>query len=215
MTEPHEASATPADYRLLLPEGWFRLALEEERRAASVEALVDRQLRGADHLAYLRPQLRAELMARAEESYRGGGIELYLSLQQAGALTIPASLLVTLLRPEPGRALPRLDDLAQELSAEAEPGREVSMEKTAAGRALRVRREIRTEEETREEAREETREEAREQYAFDSVTVDYQLDIPGGQGQLLLTFSTPLVQLADAMTELFDAIGGSLTWSAA
>lgn len=207
MTEPHEASATPADYRLLLPEGWFRLALEEERHAASVEALVDRQLRGADHLAYLRPQLRAELMARAEESYRGGGIELYLSLQQAGALTIPASLLVTLLRPEPGRALPRLDDLAQELSAEAEPGREVSMEKTAAGRALRVRREIRTEEETREEAR--------EQYAFDSVTVDYQLDIPGGQGQLLLTFSTPLVQLADAMTELFDAIGGSLTWSAA
>ncbi|NKI42408.1 hypothetical protein [Streptomyces physcomitrii] len=208
MTEPHEASATPADYRLLLPEGWFRLALEEERRAASVEALVDRQLRGADHLAYLRPQLRAELMARAEESYRGGGIELYLSLQQAGALTIPASLLVTLLRPEPGRALPRLDDLAQELAAEAQPGREVSMEKTAAGRALRVRREIRTEEETQQG-------EKQEQYAFDSVTVDYQLDIPGGQGQLLLTFSTPLVQLAEAMTELFDAIGGSLTWSSA
>ncbi|MEU6732823.1 hypothetical protein ABZ929_06395 [Streptomyces physcomitrii] len=208
MTEPHEASATPADYRLLLPEGWFRLALEEERRAASVEALVDRQLRGADHLAYLRPQLRAELMARAAESYRGGGIELYLSLQQAGALTIPASLLVTLLRPEPGRALPRLDDLARELAAEAQPGREVSMEKTAAGRALRVRREIRTEEETQQG-------EKQEQYAFDSVTVDYQLDIPGGQGQLLLTFSTPLVQLAEAMTELFDAIGGSLTWSSA
>jgi hypothetical protein len=29
---------------------------------------------------------------------------------------------------------------------------------------------------------------------------------------LLLTFSTPLVQIADAMVELFDAVAGSLTW---
>ncbi len=27
-----------------------------------------------------------------------------------------------------------------------------------------------------------------------------------------MTFSTPLVQIADAMVELFDAVAGSLTW---
>ncbi|QKW09396.1 hypothetical protein HUT18_26410 [Streptomyces sp. NA04227] len=189
----------PSDYRILLPEGWFRLALEPDRRAASVDALVDRQLRGIDNQPQLRGLLRTEMLERAENAYRGGGIELYLSLQQAGGLTIPASLLITLLTPPPGRGLPKLKDLGAALAADGE-AKEVSMLDLNAGSALRVRREIAPSGEEGD-------------YAQPSVTVDYQLDIPGGQGQLLLTFSTPLIQIADAMTELFDAVAGSLTWS--
>lgn len=49
-------------------------------------------------------------------------------------------------------------------------------------------------------------------YALPSVTVDYQLRVPRSDMHLLLTFSTPLVQIADAMVELFDAVAGSLVW---
>jgi hypothetical protein len=42
--------------------------------------------------------------------------------------------------------------------------------------------------------------------------LDYQLPVPGTEAHLLLTFSTPLVEIADAMVELFDAVAASLTW---
>ncbi|MGW7241670.1 hypothetical protein [Streptomyces sp. NPDC054804] len=42
--------------------------------------------------------------------------------------------------------------------------------------------------------------------------MDYQLIVPGSDMHLLLTFSTPLVQIADPMVDLFDAVAGSLTW---
>ncbi|MDO0926328.1 hypothetical protein QQY24_13170 [Streptomyces sp. TG1A-8] len=53
---------------------------------------------------------------------------------------------------------------------------------------------------------------AEDDYALPSVTVDYQLPVPRSDMHLLLTFSSPLVQIADAMAELFDAIAGSLVW---
>lgn len=37
--------------------------------------------------------------------------------------------------------------------------------------------------------------------------------MPGSGAHLLLTFSTPLVQIADVMVDLFDAVAGSLTWT--
>jgi hypothetical protein len=45
-----------------------------------------------------------------------------------------------------------------------------------------------------------------------SITLDYQLPVPATEAHLLLTFSTPLIQIGDAMVELFDAVAGSLTW---
>lgn len=50
--------------------------------------------------------------------------------------------------------------------------------------------------------------------ALPSVTLDYQVPVPGTGTHLLLTFSTPLVQIADAMVELLDAVAGSLRWRA-
>ncbi|GGR11618.1 hypothetical protein GCM10015536_16410 [Streptomyces griseomycini] len=49
--------------------------------------------------------------------------------------------------------------------------------------------------------------------ALPSVTLDYQVPVPGTEAHLLLTFSTPLVQIADAMVELFDAVAASLKWT--
>jgi hypothetical protein len=200
-----DSAAPPADYRLLLPEGWFRMRIEPDARERSVDALLDRQFAGVDNAPHIKRQLREELLAQAAAAVEGGGLELYLSLQQAGPLTIPASLLITLLPAPPGGALPGMADLAKDLAAEADA--EVSVRELSAGRALRVRRST-----GQSDRRPPAGIRGNTDQVLPSVTLDYQLSIPGTGAHLLLTFSTPLVQIAEAMTELFDAVAGSLTW---
>ncbi|MFD8811177.1 hypothetical protein ACFV23_06750 [Streptomyces sp. NPDC059627] len=198
-------SASPADYRLLLPDGWFRVRIDPQGRERSIDALVDRKFEGVDNAPHLKRQLRDELLAQAIAAYRDGGIELYLSLQQAGPLTIPASLLITLVRPAPGTALPDPTELTRRLSADMDA--ETTVVELAAGTAVRVRR-VTGQPNTPPPAGAP----GRADEVLPSVTVDYQLPVPGTAAQLLLTFSTPLLQIADAMVELFDAVAGSLTW---
>ncbi|MFF1700323.1 hypothetical protein [Streptomyces sp. NPDC058252] len=212
MTIPLDDGRTqppPSDYQLLLPEGWFRIALEPERRQQSVDALVNRQFNGVDNEPRLRRLLRQELLERATNAFDQGGIELYISLQQAGVLTIPASLLITLIPPRKlGEQLPSLHDLADALEAEAGQGHTVSMTQLAAGTAMRVR----VDPDMPATPPANAVAGGENVQALPSVTVDYQLGIPRSEMNLLLTFSTPLVQIADAMVELFDAVAGSLTW---
>ncbi|MGC9409573.1 hypothetical protein [Streptomyces sp. DZ1-3] len=204
---PTENDTAPADYRLLLPDGWFRILLTPDMRNRSVDALVERQFNGIDNAPHLKEELRADLRRRAAKAYRSGGIELYLSLQEAGPFTVPASLLVTL---APLRHAEPLSpqDLARALAAEAEPGEapEVSVEELAAGAAVRVRR--RTEQPSADDDMS-----AETPSAPVSVSVEYHVPVPGTAAFLLLTFSTPLEPIADAMAGLFDAIAGSLTWT--
>ncbi|MET8895020.1 hypothetical protein [Streptomyces albogriseolus] len=176
-------TVTPVDYQLLLPEGWFRIGIEPASRERSVDALVNRRFGGVDDAPHLKRRLRDKLLAQAAAAYDQGGIELYLSMKQAGALTVPASLLVMLL--PPGRASEATDASVVEL---------------AAGTARRRRR-------CTDAAPDDSE-------VLPSVTLDYQVPVPGTETHLLLTFSTPLVQIADAMVELFDAVAGSLRWRA-
>ncbi len=141
MTTRPEHDGPPSDYQLLLPDGWFRILLDPEQRDRSVDALAERRFQGIDNAPHLKDEMRADLRRRAAEAYRGGGIELYLSFQEAGPLTIPASLLVSLapLRgPEPLSP----HDLAAAFARGAEPDEDdakVSVEELAAGTAVRVR----------------------------------------------------------------------------
>jgi len=193
------APAPPADYQLLLPEGWFRLDIDPERRERSVDALVERQFRGVDNAPQIKRQLRQEMLAQATTAFEQGGIELYLSLQQAGPFTIPASLLIGLGLPPHGGRLPSLHALADELAADTRGKREVTVVELPAGEALRVREES-------------TPSPGAEDHFLPSVSLDFQVSVPHAQALLLLTFSTPLIQIADAMVELFDAVAGSLSW---
>ncbi|WP_033319521.1 hypothetical protein [Streptomyces yerevanensis] len=205
---PQRDAAPPADYQLLLPQGWFRVHIAPERREQSVDALLERQFKGIDNAPQIKMELRKELIRQAARAFDEGGIELYISLQQAGSLTIPASLLVTLVTPrDPKVPLPSLRDLAESLKAEGGKGRTVSVVELAAGSAMKVR--------VDPESASTRMQPEDGDYALPSVTVDYQLSIPRSDMQLLLTFSTPLVQIADAMVELFDAVAGSLAWKGA
>ncbi|MCK8435757.1 hypothetical protein G3I77_22895 [Streptomyces sp. D2-8] len=200
MTRPRETTETtpPGDYRLLLPDGWFQIPLDPEQRDKSIDALVERQFRGIDDAPHLKDGLRKDLRRRATRAYRSGGIELYLSLQEVGPFTIPASLLVTLAPLRHPEALP-LQVLAQALARDGEGA--VSIEELHSGTAVRVRK-------LTPQGDDETSESS-----HNSLSVDYHLPVPGAMAFLLLTFSTPLEPIADAMAELFDAIADSLTWT--
>ncbi|MFH8973031.1 hypothetical protein [Streptomyces sp. NPDC017890] len=54
---PGSHMAPPADYRLLMPEGWFRLDIDPERRERSVDALVNRRFEGMDNVPHIKRQL--------------------------------------------------------------------------------------------------------------------------------------------------------------
>ncbi|WAX78582.1 hypothetical protein [Streptomyces sp. KMM 9044] len=194
-------TAPPADYRLLLPEGWFRILLDPEQRDRSIDALVERQFHGIDNAPHLKDELRADLRNRAAKAHRGGGIELYLSLQEAGPFTVPASLLVSLAPLRHAEPLPP-EALARAFAQEAGPATatEVGIEELAAGTAVRVRRTTRRPGEGKDGG-------------HVSVSVEYHVPVPGTTEFLLLTFSTPLEPIADAMAGLFDAIAASLTWT--
>ncbi|CAL9536768.1 hypothetical protein SUDANB2_04147 [Streptomyces sp. enrichment culture] len=204
MLEGTDNVAPPTDYRLLLPEGWFRVRIEPELRERSVDALINRQFEGVDNAPHLKQQLRDSLLSQAAAAFRDGGIELYLSLQKAGAVTIPASLLVTFLPPKRG-GQPTAQDIAAHLSADEDL--EVSVVDVSSGPAVRTRRRT-----GQSEQPVPSNMPGSPDQALPSVTLDYQLPVPAADAWLLLTFSTPLVQIADAMVELFDAVAASLTW---
>ncbi|MFJ4920891.1 hypothetical protein [Streptomyces sp. NPDC088725] len=190
--------APPSDYRLLLPDGWFRIDLTPQRREESVTALVEKQFAGYDSAPLLKEELRKDLKKRAAKAYRSGGIELYLSLQQAGPFTVPASLLVTLAPLQHPEPLP-LEALAQSL-VEDDEDREVSIGELRSSPAVRVRK-----------RQQQPSGEATGRSAI-STSVDYHIPVPGSTAFLLLSFSTPLEVIADAMTHLFDAIADTLVW---
>ncbi|MFI7020737.1 hypothetical protein [Streptomyces sp. NPDC050164] len=206
MTAPEgsDSIAPPADYRLLLPEGWFRVLIDPELRQRSVDALINRQFEGVDNAPHLKRQLRESLLAQAAAAFRDGGIELYLSLQKADAFTIPASLLVTLL-PPPGGDQSTVQDISARLSANEEL--EVSVVELSSGPAVRTRRSTGQPDRPAPPGMP-----GNPDKTLPSVTLDYQLPIPGAGACLLLTFSTPLVQIGDAMVQLFDAVAASLVW---
>ncbi|MEV6884913.1 hypothetical protein [Streptomyces sp. NPDC051135] len=198
--------APPADYRILVPEGWFRLDVDPERRERSVDALVNRQFDGTDSAPHIKRQLRQDLLAQAAAAFRAGGLELYLSMQQAGPLTIPASLLVTFLPASSHATTPSLEEVAAHLASGGQA--ETAVVELAAGTAVRARRATGGPHQTAPVGLP-----GKASETLPSVTLDYQLPVPGTGAHLLMTFSTPLVQIADAMVELFDAVAGSLTWT--
>jgi hypothetical protein len=196
--EPGAAGPPVVEYRLITPQEWYQIPLTPGDRERSVDALVNRQFTGQDDAAAVKARLRGELLEQAEHAYRNHGVELYLSLQSAGPMTIPASLLVTFL---PAGSVPAtsLAELAERAAA-ADPDAEVSIPELPCGDAVRVRR--------REEQLDGAPPEAEP-----SVAVDYYLPVPGADDLLLLSFNTPLPALADALGVLFDAIARSFTWT--
>ncbi len=180
-------------YRVVVPDEWFTVDLDPVDRLRSVAALVKRQFRGAENVPHLKAQARRELGARARAAYQAGGLELYVSLQEAAGIPLAASL-VTFLIPAPGDgSTTTAAGLAQARRAD---GHEVGVVDLPAGTAVReLRRAL-----------------PGGEHAEPATTLAVFVPVPGSGTWLLLSFSTPLAPLAPALTRLFDAICTTLRW---
>jgi len=187
--------AAPARLTLVTPEDWYRLPLlEEQRLRRGVAELVDRQFRGKDDRPTLRRELVDALLEQAHRAREGGGVDMYLSDLPIGGVPLALSLVVSLV---PLRA--DVTDL-EALAPGFDDGVQATVVELPAGRALRRQR---------VEARD-APELAVTQ--LDTLLVDYLLPGPG-ETALLLTFSSPLVPVAEALAELFEAVAGTVQWS--
>jgi hypothetical protein len=168
-----------------MPEGWFRIDLQPGMREPAVARLIERQFYGATTIASLKRQASEQLLRMTQYAYGNGGLELYVSLQTAGGFPLSASLVVTLAPPRDDFNVVDPPRLAETLSS---GGGQVTLTDLPAGQAVRVRRQAQ------------------------STTLDVHVLVPESGAYLLLSFSTPLNALADAMVCLFDSIASTLRW---
>ena len=191
--------AGPAGWSLTLPPGWWHIPLDE-RRGQSVKALLDRRLASLprDRVATLRRELEGELTRLAERAAQNDAVDMYLSVDLMRGLPVAATCLVTVVPTGVGTALP-----AAELAAMMgdRSNDEVGVVEVAGAPAARVRR----------------REPVDEADGYSSgdlpvTRLQVYVPVPNRAETLLLSFSTPIDPIADAMVALFDAIAGSLRW---
>ncbi|MBT3163933.1 hypothetical protein HTV80_12525 [Streptomyces sp. Vc74B-19] len=202
MSEPwlsEDAQDPPNDYNLIVPDGWFKLSLDPDERDRSIAALAQQQFRGMDNVPHLKDRVMRELQKTAKDAYQAGGIELYLSTLTIGSLPLSSSLLVSL--PVPG-AMPPGADVHTVVATMRQSGADVALVTlAAAGRSIR---ELRTDVADPSVQLGST---------LPTTTVKYYIPVPASDEWLILSFSTPLDPLAKQMTELFDAVAGTLHWT--
>jgi hypothetical protein len=180
-------------FGLITPEDWYRIPLQPpERREASVSALIKRQFAGVDDQPVLRRKAEAQLRDTAQAGVDQGGVVLYLSFLEVGGIPLSASLLVS-------RLHQRFDGL-DAVAALAGSGEVGLVTLPAAGRAARLLR------------RERTKQSRKLGSEFADTVVEYFVPVPDRDEVLMLTFSTPLEPIADAMVGLFDAVAETLRW---
>jgi hypothetical protein len=183
---------------LVVPEDWWRLPLTDEaalRRA--VDTMVDRRFRGVDDQPLLRRDTAQALLDRAHRARAGGGVDMYLTADLVDGLPLALSLVVSLVPLPPGFvSLPALaremeDDDTRPALVELSVGPAVRRQRIAAVDASELGA-------------------PRDQ---EMLQVDYTLLGPE-DSLLLLTFSSPLVAVADALAELFEAVANTVRWTA-
>ncbi|MFJ9345541.1 hypothetical protein [Streptomyces sp. NPDC101237] len=196
-------SASPSDYRLAVPEGWERIVLDPDRWGYRIDKIVKRGLRRTAADPRLAAALAERMREQAEAAHANGGVEMYLMNRILGRVPVSAGLVVTLLRPAPGTGAGDLGDIARSLALRADPGTEdVTLVDLPAGPAVRHRH---------------LRRPAADDPDGNRLAVthlDVHLAVPRSDQRLLLSFSTPMEPLADALVGLFDSVARTLQWMA-
>ncbi|MDT0341764.1 hypothetical protein [Streptomyces litchfieldiae] len=200
-----ETAKPPKSYRMITPTDWFRVPLRsEEKRLKSVRALVDHAYPNRDEFATKRHELRDLLTNVMNTAAERGAIEIYLSTHATLGVPIPASLLVTAEPEDPSLPGPMPAELlADGLRSKHKNDADVSIVKLLSGEAVRCRR---------QELSEDSKELGQPQERPNTL-LEFYLPVPNSTAWLVLTFSAPLPELADAQVQMFDAIAGSFRWS--
>ncbi|HEX5291574.1 MAG TPA: hypothetical protein VFX25_22120 [Streptosporangiaceae bacterium] len=200
------AARTPRDFAVLLPPGWVRIKLDGSepvvlaRLVAAKVATVDPAQREE-----ARALLTRTLGSALRDARAAGGLDVLLSVAESHGVPIAASCLITYLDKD-GDKVP-LDGLLMDLAAR---GGQVTGIEIADGPAIRHQYEVSPADGSQSESRLGA---GAEPVATRVTMVDFFLPLPGRPGLLVLSFSTPVEPLAEALVMLFDAIAESLRWT--
>ena len=193
------AARTPRDFAVLLPPGWVRIKLDGSEPvtvaslvAAKVATVDPAQREGA------RALLTRTLGSALRDARAAGGLDVLISVAASHGVPIAASCLITYLDKD-GDKVP-LDGLLMDLAAR---GGQVTGTEIAGGPAIRHQYEIVPPAASLPD----------DPVATRVTMVDFFLPLPGRPGLLVLSFSTPVEPLAEALVMLFDAIAESLRWT--
>jgi hypothetical protein len=181
------------DYGLVVPGDWWRLDLTAaDGGAAQVRRLVRRLAGTADLQAQLRRELVEHFDAACADARGRGGVDLYLSTGGPSGTLVAASLLVTVTPQHVGaeHAVGAVGD------ALGEGGDSTVIEIGGRRAVRRVREAVPGDLPTGGQAP------LVVQYAFVMTEV-----------VVVLSFSTPVLALAEPLTALFDAVADTFRWS--
>lgn len=199
------APSSTTGYRIVLPQGWHRLpadpiALRPVVRQLLLDLWADQP---RDQTAQRRRGLEQELVRLGDQASDRGGRELLLSLQIVGDVPLAASAVVslvpTLLQGEAGlQQLAQVSadgaiasavvDLGHNRGVVVVRDRQIAVEDRPAGLGAAAASVTRTRQ------------------------LDVHLPVPDEPAMLLLSFSTPLMSLAEGLTELFMAMACTVRW---
>jgi hypothetical protein len=195
------AQRTPRDFAVLLPPGWVRIKLDGSEPVV-LASLVAAKVATVDpaQREEARALLTRTLGGALRDAKAAGGLDVLLSVAESHGVPIAASCLITYLDQD-GAKVP-LDGLLMELAAR---GGQVTGTEIAGGPAIRHRCEVRPPDGSLPDDQ--------EPVSTRVTMVDFFLPLPGRPGLLVLSFSTPVEPLAEALVMLFDAIAESLRWT--
>jgi hypothetical protein len=202
---PAADTVTAKRLAMVTPGDWIVLPLDPKTRDKRIAHLVEREVGKEDRVAWLRRQTTVELRKVADQARQRGAFFAAISSQIAGDRPMAASVLALMMSASDEREAELLHDpeaMALVLDAE-EPGAETLERSTVdlrIGRAVRLRRRVGTGI-TDQEGREAPAE-----------NVQFFVPLPEVDRLLALVFSTPILPLADAYAELFDAMAASASW---
>ena len=183
-----------------MPGTWRPLDLDPATRSDSIRRLAEESGQGAGvELVQARRRMRARLQQVAEEAAAAGASFGFVFSTVANGKLASASLIVALIDAAGGSdsaAPPSAQALTEGLQLRL--GGEVG--ELPAGPALRVRRPQAVGDRTG--------------HPGEAEVVQWYVPHDGGRRLAVLTFSTPNVDLAEQFGEVFDAIAGSMRWTA-
>ena len=197
--------ATPLGFTLRVPESWVEFDVWRATRTGDLGRLVDARIAQAPELAPWRGTLVKLLREVADNAERQGALfcaAMADPVEDAGMLA--ASMMVLQTDGAPDAADNTVEAIAGQVSAVAAADgspywRRVEIVEVPAGRAVRVY------------GVEAAQVGAR--VPIDCVVMQTLIPVPAGQGVLDVVLTSPQVQIAESMLELFDAISATLAWS--
>jgi hypothetical protein len=199
------ATAGAYGFTVRVPDSWFEFDIWRATRTGDLGRLVDARIAAVPQLRPSRGALIKLMREAAENAERRGARFCAVS----GDLTEDGDMLAAavLIFQTPGAddpALNRPEAIAAQVTAAAPDGgsatwRQVGVVETAAGTAVRTAGVERADLGGGRTA--------------DCVVMQTLLPVPGGNGVLNVVLTSPQVDLAEPMLDLFDAISATLAWA--